>query len=155
MDTKKINNWLSLIANFAVVIGIFALVAEINHASKLSEVAAYQSRMRDIQELNLQEALSETLSDILVKLDNEGIESLTPAEFRRARAWYSTILRGMQGQYYQYQQGFLDRESIDQTLDDIVGLFYQKWVEFNLLGKIEIKEWRAEIKNRMIGADKR
>lgn len=150
--SSRINEWLSLTANIGVVIGIFVLVAEVNHASKLAEVGAYQTRVKDIQELNLQLALSETLADILNKADTDGVAALTPGEFSRAQSWYATILRGMQGQYYQYQQGFLDRESVDRTLDDIAGGIHKNWEKFGLLGKIEIQEWRAEINRKMRSA---
>ena len=152
MDSDRLNRWLTLIANFGVVIGLFVLIAEVNHASKLAEVDAYQTRIRDIQELNLELALSDSLAGILSKADNEGVESLSPSEFRRARAWYATIMRGMQGQYYQYQNGFLERESVDRTLRDIVDGIYEKWEQLNLLGNIEIEEWRAEIDQALINA---
>ena len=145
MDSDRLSRWLGLIANFGVVIGLFLLIAEVNHASKLAEVDAYQTRIRDIQELNLQLAMSDTLAGILFKADDEGVQALTPSEFRRARAWYSAIMRGMQGQYYQYQNGFLDRASVDQTLRDIAGGIYEQWEQFGLLDQIEIQEWRAEI----------
>ena len=145
MDSDRLNRWLSLIANIGVVVGLFLLIAEVNHASRLAEVEAYQTRIRDIQELNLQLALSESLADIMIKVESEGIDSLTPGEYRRARAWNVTILRGMQGQYYQYQNGFLDRASVDRTLDDIVNIFYERWEQFEMLDLLEIPEWRAEI----------
>jgi hypothetical protein len=141
-----------LIANFGVVIGLFLLIAEVNHASKLAEVDAYQTRIRDIQELNLQLALSDSLADILSKSTSEGVETLSPSEFNRARAWYSAIMRGMQGQYYQYQNGFLDRASVDRTLHDIVNGIYQNWEQFGVLDNIEIQEWRAEIDQALINA---
>ena len=37
MQYSKLNEWLSLVANVGVVIGIFALIAELNHASGLAE----------------------------------------------------------------------------------------------------------------------
>ena len=150
MNSDRLNRWLTLVANFGVVVGLFLLIAEVNHASKLAEVDAYQTRIRDIQELNLHLALSDSLADILSKADNEGVEALTPSEFNRARAWYSAIMRGMQGQYYQYQNGFLDRASVDRTLHDIANGIYQNWEQFGLLGNIEIQEWRAEIDHALI-----
>ena len=154
MDSDRLNRWLTLIANFGVVIGLFLLIAEVNHASKLAEVGAYQTRIRDIQELNLQLALSDSLADILSKADSEGVETLSPSEFSRARAWYATIMRGMQGQYYQYQNGFLDRASVDRTLYDIVNGIYQNWERFDLLRNIEIQEWREEIDQALINANR-
>ena len=153
MDSDRLNRWLTLIANFGVVIGLFLLIAEVNHASKLAEVDAYQTRIRDIQELNLQLATSDSLADILSKADSEGVEALSPSEFTRARAWYSTIMRGMQGQYYQYQNGFLDRASVDRTLHDIVDGIYENWERFGLLDNIEIQEWRAEIDQALSNAN--
>ena len=55
----------------------------------------------------------------------------------------------MQGQYYQYQQGFLERESVDRTLDDIANGIYKEWENFGILDRIEIPEWREEIGRRM------
>lgn len=145
LDSENLNRWLSLLANIGVVVGIFLLIAEVNHASRLAEVEAYQTRIRDIQELNIQIALSDSFADILSKLSSEGVESLSPEEALRARAWYGAIMRGMQGQYYQYQNGFLERESVDRTLIDITDGIYEKWEQFDLLDNIEIEEWRAEI----------
>ena len=153
MLTDRLNRWLTLIANFGVVIGLFLLIAELNHASKLAEVDAYQTRVGDIQELGLELALSDSLATILSKADSEGIESLSPSEFIRAQAWYSTIMRGMQGQYYQYQNGFLDRASVDRTLSDIADDVYRNWERFDLLDEIEIQEWRTEIDQALLNAN--
>ena len=149
MKTPRLNEWLSILANFGVLIGIFLLIAEVNHASRLAEAEGHQVRVKDIQELNMQLALSESLADIFVKESETGVESLTPSEFLRAQAWYSSILRGMQGQYYHYQQGFLDRVSVDRTLDRINDKFYAYWVKYNILSLIESPEWQAEIEQRM------
>jgi hypothetical protein len=56
-----------------------------------------------------------------------------------ALAWYRAIMRGMQGQYYQYQHGFPDWESADTTLEDIAGGTYDRWEEFGLQSGIEIR----------------
>ena len=151
MDSDRLNRWLSLIANIGVVVGLFVLIAEVNHASRLAEVEAYQTRVRDIQELNIQLAMSDSLADILSKAESEGLESLNPSEFRRARAWYGAIMRGMQGQYYQYQNGFLDRAVVDLTLTDIADGIYEKWEQYGLLDNIESQEWRAEIDKALVG----
>ncbi len=86
---------------------------------------------------------------MLEKNKSQGTDALTPGECVRVRAWYGAILRGMQGQYYQYQHGFLERESVDRTLEDIAIGSYENWAVLGLLGSIEIKEWRAEIEQGM------
>ena len=145
MNQNKINGWLTLAANVGVVIGIFALLAELRHSSQVAEVAAYQTRISEIQEINLELALSSDLASLLVKYKTEGVGSLTPQEYSRVRSWYAVILRQMQGQYYQYQNGFLERAVIDRTLQDISNGIYQSWGHLDLLKSIEIDEWRAEI----------
>lgn len=145
MNTDSLNKWLTLITNIAVVIGIFALIAELNHSSRLAEVSAFQNRMTEIQESQVQLALSGGLATILEKYQVEGVESLSPSEYIRAQAWYAAGLRRMQGQYFQYQQGFLDRNSIDRTLAVITTRSWGRWIDFELLENVEIPEWRDEI----------
>ena len=36
MQSPKLSEWLSILANVGVLIGIFLLIAEVNHASRLS-----------------------------------------------------------------------------------------------------------------------
>lgn len=134
-----------IIGIIALVVSLLFVAYELQQSNRISIVAAYQTRIAEIQELNKELALSNELATILEKIDSKGIESLTPVEFRRARAWYSMILRGMQGQYYQYQQGFLERNVIDLTLEDIGGGIYDHWVSLKILDLIEIPEWRSEI----------
>jgi hypothetical protein len=149
MDFDKLNQWLTLLANVGVVVGLFALIAELNHSSRLAEVDAYQSRMNEIQNLTLQYALSTDFPEILERYRSEGVASLTPTEASRVRSWYNTILRQMQGQYYQYQQGFLVRQVIDDSITAVGREFYKAWSDFGLLGNLEIPEWRAEINSRV------
>lgn len=145
MDFDKMNQWLTLIANVGVVIGLFALIAELNHSSRLAEVDAYQSRMNEIQNLAIQFAFSDDFPEILLRYRSEGIDSLTPAEESRVSSWYHTILRQMQGQYYQWQQGFLVRQVIVDSLTAVENEYYDAWSDFGLLNRLEIPEWRAEI----------
>jgi len=149
MNLDKLNSWLVLAANIGVVVGIYALVAELNHSSRLAEVSAFQNRMTEIQEANVQLSLSEDLAKILDKYESEGVSSLSPSEFRRAEAWYSGVLYRMQGQYFQYQRDFLDRNSIDETLDYIAAESWKRWTDFGIIGDISIPEWREEIETRL------
>ena len=149
MNLEKLNDWLTLLANVGVVVGLVAVLLELRHSSQVAEVAAYQTRMAEIQEINLELALSDDLASILVKFDEEGVAGLSAEERLRTRAWYQHILRQMQGQYYQYQNGFLERSVIDTTLDDIANGIYQNWEHLGLLGAIEIPEWRDEIEKAL------
>ena len=114
--------------------------------------AAFQTRMTEIQEATVQLSLSEDLPAILVKIDNEGVSSLDEIEMIRAAGWHNGVIRRMQSQYFQYQQGFLDRRSIDLTLDGIARDMYHVWQELGILNTIEIPEWREEILERVNSA---
>ena len=151
MDLDKTNRWLTLIANLGVVFGLFALIVEIRHSSQVAEVSAYQTRISEIQGMSLELALSSDISFILEKYQTKGVDSLSPQEYLRVNAWYQVILRQMQGQYYQYQNGFLERAVVDRTLLDISNGIYQSWEELGLLKSIEIEEWRNEISKTMLG----
>ena len=149
MNVDALNRWLTLAANVGVVIGLVVVVAELRHTAAAAEVAAYQTRVAEIQNMHLELALSSELAAILQKYNSEGINAVTPAERLRVRAWCQVILRQMQGQYYQYQKGFLEREVIDRTLFDISNGIYQSWEQLDLLERIENEEWRAEIDKTM------
>ncbi len=151
MNLQKLNDWLMLLANVGVVVGLVALVMELRHSSQLAQVAAYQTRVDAIQELMLELAVSDDLAVVLAKYEAEGVGALSHDEHMRVRAWYHAVLRQMQGQYYQYQRGFLDRAVVDRTLEVIRGGIYESWEDFGLTANIEIHEWRAEIEAVMAG----
>lgn len=149
MNLDNLNKWLTLLANVGVVVGIFALITELNHSSRLAEVSAFQSRMTEIQGAQVEIATSEGLAVLLEKYETEGIEALSPIELRRVRAWHNGAIRRRQSQYYQYQQGFLERFQIDDMLDNIASGTYEKWQELGLLSLIQLPEWREEIEARI------
>jgi hypothetical protein len=151
VNLQKLNDWLLLLANVGVVIGLVALVAELRHQSQVAQVAAYQTRIAEIQDMFLELAVSETLAGVLVKYDSAGPDALTAEEHTRVRAWYHVILRQMQGQYYQYQKGFLDRAVVDRTLAVIAGGLYDSWEALGLTSNIENDAWRAEIEAKIKG----
>ena len=121
MDTGKVNDWLGLVANFGVVIGLGMLIFELKQATDLAEVSAYQTRMTEISETAKDMALSEDLAEIHHRLRTNGYSSLTPVEQRRVRAWEMGVVVRMQAQFYQHQRGFLDESSLRGMLGAAAG----------------------------------
>lgn len=152
MKLDKLNHWLTLLANFGVVCGLIALVLELRHSSQLAQVEAYQTRISEIQNMSLELALSNDLANILATYDDKGAEALTTPQLMRVKAWYHVILRQMQGQYYQYQQGFLDRAAIDHALEAIANGLHRHWKQLGLLNAIESAQWREEIKRALLNS---
>ncbi len=105
----SVNKWLMLAANVGVFVGLIFLVIEVDQANKQAAANAYQERITEIEHARQQFSLSEHLPGIAVKVaDSGGLDSLSREEFQRLASWEAARALRMQGQYYQYLEGFLD-----------------------------------------------
>lgn len=143
MDFDKTNKWLTLIANFGVVAGLCLLVLELNQASKLAETEAYVSRTQAIGDHFTQLALSTDLAEILTRVRSHGLDSLTEAEQLRVFGWELARMYRVQGQYYQYQQGFLGRETIEKAMALGAVPSARLWRELGIV--IDNDDFKAEL----------
>ena len=154
MKKVSLDVWIQLIGMLGVLGGLVALVIELNQSQRLSQASAYQARNSEIQEAQRELALSEDFAEILQKFDSQGVDSLTLGERSRVVAWHSAMQWRMQGQFYQYQQGFLEEAALEQTLNDLASGIYQKWEELDLTERIQPFEWKQRIRDRL-GQDQR
>ena len=136
MNFEKLNIWLSLFANIGVLAGILFLAIEISESNRQAQSSAYQSRVDEIDRSLREYAASETLPNIYVKVRNSGIESLTEEERERAFSWERARISRMQGQYYQYHEGYLDQESYD-TMLEVGFLSLQMWKDLGMTIRYE------------------
>jgi len=111
MDSEKLNRWLTLGANFGVVLGLGLLVFELREAQNFAETEASVRRLNQIQEAQTAIALSESLAELQVRARTEGAESLSPTELHRLRYWEGAVRLRMRSQYIQYVRGYLDEET--------------------------------------------
>ena len=149
MKKVSLDVWIQLIGMLGVFGGLVALVIELNQSQRLSQASAYQARNSEIQEAQRELALSEDFAEILQKFDSQGVDSLTLGERSRVVAWHSAMQWRMQGQFYQYQQGFLEEAALEQTLNDLASGIYQKWEELDLTERIQPFEWKQRIRDRL------
>ena len=149
MKKVSLDAWIQLIGMLGVLGGLVALVIELNQSQRLSQASAYQARNSEIQEAQRELALSEDFAEILQKFDSQGVDSLTLGERSRVVAWHSAMQWRMQGQFYQYQQGFLEEAALEQTLNDLASGIYQKWEELDLTERIQPFEWKQRIRDRL------
>ena len=121
---NKLNQWLTLVANLGVFVGIILLVFEIqqntesidqSRAVALAQV--YQDRANSRIELNTLTIASDSLASIDLKLFDLGwpqnvdaIKSLDPLELYRFRARMSSSMVRLDNSYYQYRLGLLDED---------------------------------------------
>ena len=85
----KLNQWLSVIANLGVVIGLIVVVFELRQNSSLMQAEAYDRRVANILELNILAIDQAHLTEALNKLEFPGglcfadtapLEDLSPEE---------------------------------------------------------------------------
>ena len=72
MKTKSINRWLTLGANFGVLIGILLLIAELNQNSLLMQAQLFNDRSSQGTDLFMAMAVSEQLAEIDAHLHESG-----------------------------------------------------------------------------------
>ena len=105
MDSDRLNRWLTLGANIAVLVGILFLAAEISQNTDMMRTQIHQSRA----ELSMNEAASwynsPYIPDLLAKLRRG--DELSEVELER----YDYLLRGLHrnldNQMRQFREGFL------------------------------------------------
>ena len=149
MKKVSLDVWIQLIGMLGVLGGLVALVIELNQSQRLSQASAYQARNSEIQEAQRELALSEDFAEILQKFDSQGVDSLTLGERSRVVAWHSAMQWRMQGQFYQYEQGFLEEAALQRTLDDLANGIYERWQELGLIDSIQPSAWKATINERL------
>lgn len=109
MNTEHLNQWLTLIANFAVLAGIIFLGIEIRQNSDLMRIQIQQSRADAAMASLGDEYNSPYIPNIRVKIDNG--DSLTPDEEYRYREWFRALNRGQDNVLFQYNSGMLTGNS--------------------------------------------
>jgi hypothetical protein len=137
VKTEQLNGWLTLLANFGVILGLVFLGVEINQSNRATEASTYQARISEIEASYQNAALSDYLPGIYDKFEKEGLESISDIELRRLQDWEMARIYRIQGQYYQYQQGYLD----ERSFRDVIGggrLFLPRWEALSLdLGALD------------------
>jgi hypothetical protein len=126
VDTKVLNDRLTLIGNFGVLIGLAILIIEVNQANSLAETQAVALRLDQMQHAKLAFSESDYLPQIEMKYLAEGMQSLSALEIVRLGYWEESVMLRMQSHYYHYLQGYLDRETGEQVLHS-AGSRLERW----------------------------
>jgi len=144
-------DWVNLVANCGVVLGLVLLAYEIHQSNKLAATQAYVLRLDQMQETASDYAQSDYLGEIYLKVGTEDmfhvhagdkLDNLTDLERSRLSAWERGVMIRMSGHYYQYLQGYLDQETGERVLRDAKSRL-ERW---NTLGiEIEGKELKAAV----------
>ena len=114
MNSERLNDWLTLVANVAVVAGIIFLAVEIRQNNEL-----LRSESRQALLANDQTALEVALDhvDIFDKLVTQ--TSLSHEDQLRLSFIYLIDLRNREFEYFQYTNGLLDGAPPDDTYEKL------------------------------------
>ena len=146
-------DWLGLIANLGVVVGLVLLAYELNQSNKLTETQAYLERIDQMQQTSADFSQSDYLPEIYSKIGGNKfhgdaiaeVESLSEIERSRLLSWERGVMQRMSGHYYRYLQGYLDRETGEKVLSDA----RTRLARWNALGiEIEPQEFRVAVEGQ-------
>ena len=130
----RLNQWMTLVANIGVVVGIFFLAIEVQQTRDAINAQTYQSRAEASQQLMMDIADSEFLTPLLSQLVIEqgdfqsvSTEEYTAEQLYRLRTYGHAIRIGLDNQHYQYERGFLDKDYYESTWVDAVRFYTPLW----------------------------
>ena len=122
MNDDKLNRWLTLGANFGVLVGIFLLIFEIRQNSNLMRVQVEQARSDSYIDWQRDIAITEGFASIISKFDrsagsySENFLRLTPVEQARVRAALNARFYDLENLHSQYVEGFVSEDYWQQRL---------------------------------------
>ena len=113
MNSDKLNSRLALLANFGVIVGLLLLAYELREAQNFAETQAAVERLDQMQQANVDMAMSESLGLIKMRARIDGVHTLAPDELYRLQRWEISVRHRMRSQYIQYTGGYLDKKEAD------------------------------------------
>jgi len=114
LDSDRLNRWLTLLANTAVLIGIILLIVELDQNRDMMRAQIRNEISRAELDMLASWSGNPALADAIVRA-NSG-EELSPAEYFMVGARSETVLRLWQNIHYQYRQGLYDESEFDASI---------------------------------------
>ena len=140
MNSDQANKWLTLLANFGVVIGLALLIYELRLSQNLAETEAAVRRLDQMNIAQVELATNELIVPIREKALAEGAQSLSLIERSRLQAWEAAVRHRMRSQYIEYDRGFLDKKTADSIIRD-AAKFLPYWEDVGYeLGDTEFEQ---------------
>jgi len=135
MKSDRIGLWLSLLANFGVLVGLAVLVLELRHNTLATQAALYQDGMsfaRENAALLISDENSELASIVFRGETDPG--SLSPYELEKFVLFTAWRMSTWETTFLNYDEGLLNERmwtSIDGWYSSLLerGPGYQKWWE--------------------------
>jgi hypothetical protein len=120
MASEKLNRWLTLVANFAVVAGIVFLAVELQQNTHQLRLQSYQAWQGANTDINMTIADPE-LSAIVARGHTDS-RNLSKDEYIAYAMYHMSLLQMAQSTHYLYLQGALDEELWESEMDRAAGI---------------------------------
>ena len=143
MNNEKLNQWLTTLANFGVIVGIIFLVVEIRQTSRQIEQNTAALSAQTIFQLNQSAGVAKRaiaqdveLAELLMRGD-EDPESLTELEQARFISWKRARFDALEAYWVFHRKGLISDRDASGLRGSICGTFAVKgsrWVWQNHLG---------------------
>ena len=148
---NKLNQWLTLLANIGVALGIVFLVVQIRQNNTLMKATAFQDRSSDLIQIAAMVAESEALANALAKLDLPNsicdaqaapLDTLSDAELTLFKQYLMAQIFRLQNLQEQYRHGLIRPEHHKASVRAVAR--YLPWME-----RLQLPE--AAIGRRILG----
>ncbi len=121
MKADAVNRWLTLVANFGVLLGIVLILVELNQNANLMRAQIVLARSEALEERSRNAVHSDYLPVIIAKRieasnSEEFLASLTTEEYVRMRERLFADLHNLRAQVYQYRNGYIDDAYWENTV---------------------------------------
>ena len=164
MDPQKLNNWLSVIANFGVLIGILMLVLEIRQNSELMQIQIEQQRsdayvawQREIASGDHVATLFAKLTALRNTVDPSEIfehEDFSPEERERLAAVVLARFYDYENLFAKYQRGFISETYWQERVVEAIREWAPLWMTVSPPdGPSARSEFKTEVQRILINSD--
>lgn len=114
LDFRRLNRWLTLIANVGVLVGIMLVAVELNQSSQMMRSQTRNEISQATLDLLNYTATNRELSDAIVRADRG--EELSATEWFMVGSRNEAVLRHWENIHYQFRQGLYDQSEFDASL---------------------------------------
>jgi len=133
MNSGKLNDWLGLLANVGVVVGIIFLVLELQQNRELTQVQIQQDSDATSIELNLVLAESDYFFPLLAKAQRG--DALTGTESIRLGYLLRASTQNVESKFIQARNGMLPQQEVNREITGYTRVvlapnsFYRSWFD--------------------------
>ena len=106
MDSNWANRWLTLGANFGVLVGIVLVLVQLDQNRDMIRAQTRDQIATALVELQIETGSNQQLVELLQRADDG--EELTSAERRQVGYRYNALIRYWENVHYQYRQDLYD-----------------------------------------------